>query len=128
MTSPADREQLQAQVTDLGQQAMQRRLVGERAGDDGLAGLVAGDAQTLKPGRPAAVQDTLDADLVVDGLDGWVGRLSTSIRPGHRVSRATTASRMLPAEEHSAQMAYRRAVRANALVCRRRVSSHWTRS
>jgi hypothetical protein len=37
---------------------------------------------------------------------------ATRWRPGHRVSRATAASRMLPPEEHSAQMAYRRAARA----------------
>jgi hypothetical protein len=48
----ADREQRQAQVTDLGQEAVQRRLVGDRTDDDGLAELVAGDTQALEPGRP----------------------------------------------------------------------------
>jgi hypothetical protein len=38
----ADREQRQAQVTDLGQQSVQGRLVDDRADDDGLAELVAG--------------------------------------------------------------------------------------
>src|SRR5512133_2280924 len=37
---------------------------------------------------------------------------ATRWRPGHRVSRATAASRMLPPEEHSAQMAYPRAQRS----------------
>jgi len=46
---------------------VQRRLIGEWARDKGLAGLVAGDLQTLKPGRPPTVQYAADADLVVGG-------------------------------------------------------------
>jgi hypothetical protein len=51
----ADQEQGQAQVADLGQQAVQGRRVDDRPGDDGLAGLVAADVQALEPGRPAVV-------------------------------------------------------------------------
>jgi hypothetical protein len=39
----ADREEGQAQVADLGEQAVQGRLVGDRPGDGGLAALVAAD-------------------------------------------------------------------------------------
>src|SRR5215216_7589719 len=59
-------QQLQAQVADLGEQAVQGRLVGDRPGDDGVAALVAGHPQAVEPGRPAAVQNALDADFVVD--------------------------------------------------------------
>jgi hypothetical protein len=40
---PLDREQRQTEVADLGEQAVQGRLVGDRPGDQGLAGLVAAD-------------------------------------------------------------------------------------
>jgi hypothetical protein len=40
-------------------------LVDDRAEDGGLAVLVAADVQAVKPGRPVAVQDSVDADLVV---------------------------------------------------------------
>src|SRR5215207_4095965 len=49
----ADREQRQAQVADLGEQAVEGRLVSDRAGDGGHAVVVAADLQAFKPGRPA---------------------------------------------------------------------------
>jgi hypothetical protein len=36
-----------------------------RVGDGGLAVLIAADVQAVEPGRPVAVQDGVDADLVV---------------------------------------------------------------
>src|SRR4030095_4883776 len=61
----ADQQQRQAPVADRGEQAAQGRLVGDRPDKDGLAAVVAGDSQAVEPGRPAAVQDALDADLVM---------------------------------------------------------------
>src|ERR671917_736422 len=43
----ADGEQRQAEVADLGQEAVQGRLVGDRPGDHRLARLVAGDLESL---------------------------------------------------------------------------------
>jgi glyoxylase-like metal-dependent hydrolase (beta-lactamase superfamily II) len=60
-----------AGVADLGQQAVQGRLVGDRPGDDGHAGFVAADLQALEPGRPAALQHPLDADLIARWRLGW---------------------------------------------------------
>jgi len=40
-------------------------LVDDRAGDGGLAARIAVDLQAVEPGRPVAVQDGVDADLVV---------------------------------------------------------------
>jgi hypothetical protein len=37
----ADRDEWQAEVTDLGEEAVQRCLIGNRPGDQGLAGRVA---------------------------------------------------------------------------------------
>src|SRR5215217_6326719 len=48
-------QQRQAEIADLGEQAVQGRLVGERPNDGGLAARVAADPQACKPGRPAAV-------------------------------------------------------------------------
>src|SRR5215211_2918244 len=73
----ADRQELQAEVADLGQQAVEGRLVDHRSGERGLARLVAGHLQAVEPGRPASVQLPGDADLVVGGGLVWW--------PGHRV-------------------------------------------
>jgi hypothetical protein len=54
----------QAEVTDLGEQAVEGGLVDDGPGDPGQAGVVAGDLQAVEPGRPAAVQHAADADLV----------------------------------------------------------------
>src|SRR6266508_774244 len=58
------REQRQAKVTDLREQAVQRRLVGDGPGDDGRAAGFAGELQPVEPGRPALVEEALDVDLV----------------------------------------------------------------
>jgi MalT-like TPR region len=65
------RQQLQAQVADLGEQAVQGRLVDDGPGDPGLAGLVAGDLQPVEPGRSAAVQDMAEA-LTLAAPEGWL--------------------------------------------------------
>ena len=101
-------EQLKAQVADPGGQAVQGRLVGDRPGDGGLAGLVAGDPQALEPGRPAGVQHALDAELVARRL-GWSGACWWATHPA---SRAMMASRMAAPEDHSATLARWRAARA----------------
>jgi hypothetical protein len=61
---PADGDQDQAQVADPVQQPVQGGLVCYRAVDDRLA-FVAVDLEVLEPGRPALVEDSLDADLIV---------------------------------------------------------------
>ena len=48
-------------------QPVQRGLNGERAGDDRLRAAIA-EVETLEPGGPMAVEETLDADLVTGGL------------------------------------------------------------
>jgi hypothetical protein len=65
LVEAADEEQGQAQVADLGEQAVQGRLVGDRPGDQGgrVVGL-AGHRQPVESGRPALVEQALDADLV----------------------------------------------------------------
>jgi hypothetical protein len=62
-TEPAYRNQDQPEVADPVQQPVQGGLVRDRAGDDRLA-VVTADRQALEPGRPARVEDPLDADLV----------------------------------------------------------------
>src|SRR5262249_39472510 len=60
---PAHRVQGQAEVTDLGQQPVQRGLIGEQAEADCLRA-VAADLEAAEPVRPAVIEDALDADLV----------------------------------------------------------------
>src|SRR5262249_29621275 len=60
---PADRDQAEPEVADLGQQPVQRGLIFERPGYDGLR-VPAFDLQAAEPGRPAGVENALDADLV----------------------------------------------------------------
>lgn len=55
--------QAQPEVPDLGQHAVQCRLVGEQADDDGLRAAVA-ELEAAEPIRPLVVEDTVDADLV----------------------------------------------------------------
>src|SRR5215217_7809421 len=86
----ADRDQRQGQVADLGEQAVEGRLVADRPGDGGLAGLVAVEVQAFEPGRPAAVQDALNADLVAHRRLGGHG---AACGPAHLVSETTVATR-----------------------------------
>src|SRR4029450_13558774 len=90
-------EQLQAQVADLGEQAVQGRLVGDRPGDGGPAPIVGDDLQAVEPGRPAAVQDALDVDLVVHPRlrRGSPPRATRTLRkqPGRHITRSWTSGR-----------------------------------
>jgi hypothetical protein len=49
---PLDRQQRQAEVADLGEQAVQGRLVDDRPGDQGLAGRIAADLEAVEPAGP----------------------------------------------------------------------------
>lgn len=82
--SLGDRNQRQAQIVYLLQQAMQRRLVSDRAGKDGIVVLVIGDSQVVKPLLPMLIQATFEPDLVPLGFP----------QPGlSRVSIHVTSSR-----------------------------------
>src|SRR6266498_4428750 len=59
------REELQAQVADLGQNPMHSGLVLDWAGDQGLAVRQGRQRQPLKPATPMAVQQTSDTNLVI---------------------------------------------------------------
>src|SRR5215469_3654672 len=65
-------DQAEPEIADLGQQPVQRGLIGERAGDEGL-GVLARDLETVEPDRPVVVQGALDPDLVmrVTGSRHW---------------------------------------------------------
>src|SRR6185437_6333344 len=52
----ADRDDRQPEVADLLQQPVQRRLVGDRTGNDALARPVAVDVHALEPRRPGGVE------------------------------------------------------------------------
>ena len=68
MESPGDRcgapRAVAGQVVDLGEQAVQGRLVGDRPGDQGHAAGFAAELQPVEPGGPALVEQPLYADLV----------------------------------------------------------------
>jgi hypothetical protein len=50
----------------LGEQAMQGRLIGNRSGDQGLAGRIAADLEADEPAGLVTVEDAAHPDLVVD--------------------------------------------------------------
>jgi len=54
------RQRRQTQIADLGEQAVQGRLLG----DHGHAAGLAAELRPVEPGRPAVVEDALDADPV----------------------------------------------------------------
>lgn len=56
---------MQAQVPDLGQNAVQSGLILDWAGDEGLAVPQGGQRQPLKPRTPVAVQLASDANFIV---------------------------------------------------------------
>jgi hypothetical protein len=62
-------DQAEPKVADFGQQPVQRGLISERAANDRLRAVIA-EVETLEPGGPMAVEDTVDADLVTRGLSG----------------------------------------------------------
>ena len=63
-----DRDQRQAYVAHLLEQAVQSGLVDDEAGDDGGAVAVVGQAQPVEPGGPAGIEVPLEADFVPSGL------------------------------------------------------------
>src|SRR2546427_8401499 len=69
-----DRDQGQAQVARFLQQAVERRLVGYWAMDDGGAVAAVGNGQPVEPGGPPAVEVPLEADLVLSGAVIAAGR------------------------------------------------------
>jgi hypothetical protein len=77
----ARQEQLQAQVADRGEQAVQDCLVDDRPGDGGPGAVVAGDLKAVEPGRPTVIQDARDSGLVVPRwlrhASPWVATTST---------------------------------------------------
>src|SRR3954468_2216049 len=58
------RDQWQSGVAHLLEQAMERRLIGYAATDDGDALALMAEAQPVKPGSPSAIQVSLEANLV----------------------------------------------------------------
>jgi len=79
MVQPAHGDEAESQVADLGQQPVQRGLVSKQPGDDGLLAVVA-DLEAVEPGSPLAVQDAVDADLVM-GMPSGGAHSSSSQRP-----------------------------------------------
>src|ERR1700755_1582529 len=69
-----DRDQWQAQVARLLQQAVQRGLIGHEAMDEGGSVAVASDGQPVKPGGPPGIEVPLEADLVPSGTAIAAGR------------------------------------------------------
>lgn len=59
------RDQLQAEIADLGEHAVQGSLVGHLAGDDGHTAWFIGDSHAVEPGAPVLVKAVLDSNLVV---------------------------------------------------------------
>ena len=86
---PEYRDQRHSKITHLGEQAVQRRLIDDRSGDQGHAAGLARDLQPVEPGRPALVEDPLDADFITHRLvtPSCAGRVWRT-----RVGRLTSAS------------------------------------
>ena len=63
-----DRDQRQAGVADLLEQAVEGGLVGDRAPEDRRTVALVAEAQAVEPGGPAAVEVALEADLVASGF------------------------------------------------------------
>src|SRR5438045_7558308 len=76
---PAHGDQAEPEVTDLGQQPVQRGLVSEQAAEDRLLALAA-DLEAIEPGGPSAVQDTCHADLIPGRPAGGAHSSSASAR------------------------------------------------
>jgi hypothetical protein len=63
-----DRDQRQADIANLLEQAVQGSLIGYRAMDDGGAIAPVGETQPVKPGGPSGIEVPLEADLVSPAL------------------------------------------------------------
>jgi hypothetical protein len=72
------RDQGEPEVADLGEHAVQRGLVGERAGHDRMPAVVL-DLQVSEPGRPAGVEDPANPDLVASGRS-WTAHACVLLR------------------------------------------------
>ena len=72
------RVQGEPEVADFGEHAVQRGLVGERAGHGRLPAVVL-DLEVSEPGRPVGVEDPLDPDLVASGCS-WAGHARVLLR------------------------------------------------
>ena len=59
-----DREQRQAQIAQSFQQAIQRRLVGNRPGQERVAVVFKGDDQAVKSVAPTGIQMAFDPELI----------------------------------------------------------------
>jgi hypothetical protein len=69
-----DRDQWQAYVAYLLQEAMKGGLVGYQAVDDGGAVAGVGDCHSVEPGGPSGMEMALEADFVSSGVVVMVGR------------------------------------------------------
>jgi pimeloyl-ACP methyl ester carboxylesterase len=78
------RVQGEPEVADLGEHAVQRGLVGERAGHGRLLAVVL-DPEVPEPGRPVGVEDPLDPDLVASGCS-WAGHARVLLRARQSVT------------------------------------------
>jgi hypothetical protein len=78
LVKAAYRVQGEPEVADLGEHAVQRGLVGERAGNGRLPAVVL-DLEVSEPGRPVGVEDPLDPDLVASGCS-WAGHARLLLR------------------------------------------------
>jgi hypothetical protein len=76
------RVQGEPEVADLFEHAVQRGLVGERAGHGRLRAVIL-DLEASEPGRPVGVEDPLDPDLVAGGCS-WAGHARVPVMPGCR--------------------------------------------
>jgi hypothetical protein len=72
------------EVADLFEHAVQRGLVGERAGHGRLPAVVL-DLEVSEPGRPVGVEDPLDPDLVASGCS-WAGHARVLLRARQSVT------------------------------------------
>jgi hypothetical protein len=73
-TNLHDRDQWQAQIAHLLEQAMERGLVGNRAPKDGRPVALVAEAQPVKPGGPSGLEAPPEPDLVPSGLLRVVSR------------------------------------------------------
>src|SRR4029079_7725979 len=70
----SDGDQRGAQVADPLEQAVERRLVGDRTGDDRRPVVLDAERQPLEPRRPVGAQRPDDPDLVPRGVRAVAGR------------------------------------------------------
>lgn len=88
---PGQREQVDAEVAQLLEQAVQRGLVDDGPADDGGAVVPSGEGHPVEPGRPVLSEVPADADLVpreapVSGVRLPGGRLGGAVVGAHEVN------------------------------------------